>query len=229
VAGCANAYNNEEEAQMKGAGKYAEELKSLVKKFAKESKAAPLQKQEALRAMVRAIFAFDTTDGRADEALAVIDREFVDLNELRVATELEVHDLIGPKYPQIEKRATMISTILNYVFEKEGVLSFERLAALKKAEIRQFFRDLPAMTPYVEAYISLMSFDVAAMPMDDMSLVYLKQAGAADPEATIEDTQKFVENHLKPEEIYELFMGLRRAAKDNFVPPAPVEEKKKKK
>jgi hypothetical protein len=214
---------------MKGSGKYADELKSLVKKFAKEGKTAPLQRQEPLRALVRAIFSFDTTDARADEALAVIDREFCDINELRVATELEAHALIGARQTQIEKRAMLISTILNHVFEKEGVLSFERLIPLKKAEIRQFYRELPAMTPFVEAYVCLMSFDTGAMPMDDMSLAYLKQAGAVDPSASIEDAQKFVENQLKPEEIYELFSGLRRQAKENFTPPAPVDDKKAKK
>lgn len=212
---------------MKGSGKYTDELKSLVKKFAKEAKAPVLQKQDSLRSMVRAIFAFDTTDTHADEALAVIDREFVDFNELRVATVLEVDDLISTKYPQIEKRTAMISAILNYVFEKEGVLSFERLAPLKKAEIRQYLRSLPGMTSYVEAHICLMCFDTGAMPMDDMSMVYLKQAGALDPAATLEDAQKQVENHLKPEEIYELFMGLRRQATDSYVAAAPVDEKKK--
>ena len=135
---------------MKGAGKYAEELKALVKKFGKEGKAQPLQKQDPLRTLARAIFSFDTTDAKADEALAVVDREFVDINELRVATELEVEDLIGPRYPQIAKRAGMISSIFNGIFDKEGVLSLDRVSTLKKAEIRQFLKELPGMTPYVE-------------------------------------------------------------------------------
>lgn len=213
---------------MKGAAKYADELKSLAKKFAKEGK-PPLAKEDALRTMTRAIFSFDTTDARAQEAMAVVDREFVDINELRVATELEVHHLIGEKYPQIDRRTTLINVVYNYVFDKEGVLSFERIGTLKKAEIRQFFRGLPGITPYVEAAVCLGAFDIAAMPMDEMNLAYLKQAGALESQATIEDAQKFVENHLKPDEITELFAGLRRNARDNFVPAAPEEKAKKKK
>lgn len=214
---------------MKGAGKYADELKSLVKKFAKESKAAPLSKQDPRRAMARAVFAFDTTDAKADEALAIVDCEFVDINELRVATELEVNSLIGSKYPQIDKRASMIFTIFNTLFDREGVMSLDRVATLKKAEIRQYLRDLPLMSPYVEAFVCMSCFDIAAMPLDEMSLAYLKHADAIDPDATIEDAQKFIENHFKPEEMQELFHGLRRHAKENFVPPAPVVVDAKKK
>ncbi len=214
---------------MKGAGKYADELKALAKKFAKEGKSALLQKQDALRVIARAIFSFDTTDARAEEALKIVDREFCDINELRVATELEVSALIGEKYPQIDRRATMISTIFNGVFDKEGVLGFDRVATLKKAEIRQFLRDLPGMTPYIEGCACLMSFDITAMPLDDMGMAYLKNDDAIDPGASLVDAQHFVEGHMKPEEIWELFQGLRRAARENFVPSAKAEEKPAKK
>lgn len=214
---------------MKGAGKYADELKSLVKKFAKEAKAPAITKQDPLRALTRAIFCFDTTDAKADEALAVIDREFVDINELRVGTDLEVRDLIGEKFPQIDKRALMASSILNGIFDREGVLSLDRIANLKKAEIRQYLRDLPGMTPFVEAYTLLYGFEVSAMPLDDMGAAHLKQAGVVDPAATIEEAQKFIEGHAKPEEMSELFAGLRRHAKENFVAAPPAEEGKAKK
>lgn len=215
---------------MKGAGKYAEELKALVKKMAKETKSAPLQKQEALRAMTRAIFCFDTTDARADEALTTIDREFVDINELRVATELEVQHLIGDKFPQIVNRSAMIYAIFNNIFEKEGVLGIDRIAVLKKAEIRQFLHVMAGMSSYVEAYVCLNSYDIAAMPVDEMSLAHLKQTGCVVPDATIDDAQKFIEGHLNPQELQDLFAGLRRLAKETFVAAAiPAEDKAKKK
>lgn len=217
---------------MKGAGKYAEELKALVKKFAKECKIQPLQKQEPLRTLVRAMFSFDTTDAKADEALAIVDREFVDINELRVATELEVEALIGAKYPQIIKRASLISSVMNAIFDREGVLSLDRVSTLKKAEVRQLLKELPGMTPFVEGSVCLLSLDITAMPIDDMGMAYLKQAGALDAAIGLEEAQKFIETHIKPEEVYELYAGLRRLAKENYAPPAPpapAEETKKKK
>ena len=45
-------------------------------------------------ALVRGAMSFDVSDHRADEAMKMIDREFVDLNELRVATDLEIAELL---------------------------------------------------------------------------------------------------------------------------------------
>ena len=80
------------------------------KRLTKDCKPEPRQPPlDPLKALVRGAMSFDVPDARADEAMAVIDREFVDLNELRVATELEVQELLGNKYPAIERRAMIMT------------------------------------------------------------------------------------------------------------------------
>ena len=122
---------------------------------------------------------------------------------------------------------------MNAVFDREGVLSLDRVSTLKKAEVRQFLKELPGMVPFVEGCVCLLSVDVTAMPLDDMGMAHLKQAGALDAAMGLEDAQKFIETHIKPEDVYELYAGLRRQAKESFVlapaPPAPAAEAKKKK
>ena len=110
---------------------------------------------------------FDVPDGRADDAMAAIGREFVDLNELRVATELEVQEMLGTRYPGIERRVSMITQALNAIFEKEHTLSLDRLKTISKRDARQFLRDLPDMHPFVEAYVMLFAFDGHAVPIDE--------------------------------------------------------------
>jgi endonuclease III len=213
-----------DEKAMKNAGKHADELKSLLKKLLKEAKPAPLAKLEAVPAIVRAALSFDVTDARAEEATKVIEREFVDLNELRVATELELQAMIGPRYPQIDRRATMMVQLLNTIFEREGTLSLERLRTLKKAEARQALRDLPGMHPFVEAYLLLFCFEQAAFPIDDTMLTYFQRLGIMDEGTTLADAQKFIEGHLKADDLYELYAALRRT-----VYTMPDDTKKKKK
>src|SRR5262245_46493051 len=104
---------------MKNATKHAEQLRSLYRKLLKGGKPEPMQKLDPLKALVRGAMSFDVSDSRADEAMRAIDREFVDLNELRVATDLEVHEFLGTRYPAIEKRVAMITQSLNHIFEKE--------------------------------------------------------------------------------------------------------------
>lgn len=199
---------------MKNATKHAEELRSLFKRLLKEHKAAvaPLQKLEPLRALVRGAMSYDVPDAKADEAMARIDKEFVDLNELRVATDLEVAELLGTRYPDIDNRVEMITRVLNAIFEKEHTLNLERLGTLGKRDVRQFLRELPELHPFVDAYVMLFSFDGACVPVDDVMLGYLGDQDVVEEGATIADAQKFVEHQIKAEECYEFYAVVRRAA-----------------
>ena len=199
---------------MKNATKHAEELKSLLKRVVKEYKPEPKQPQEPLKALVRGAMSFDVPDSRADEAMKHIDREFVDLNELRVATDLEIQELLGTRYPGIERRVAMITQSLNDIFEREHTLSLDRLKAVSKRDARQFLRELPDIHPFVEAYVMLFAFDGHAFPLDEEILDYLREQGIVEDAATLDDAQRFIEHQLKAEECYDLFFAMRRVLAD---------------
>ena len=196
---------------MKNATKHAEELKSLCRKLIKEHKPGERTPQEPLWALVRGAMSYDVADDRVEQAIKVIEREFVDLNELRVATELEVQDLLGQRYPQIEERVKRITAALNAIFEKEHTLSLNRLKEISRRDARQFLRDLPEMHPFVEGYVMLYSFDGHAVPLDDNMLAYLAEEEIVEDGTNLEDAQKFVEHHIKAEECHPFFMALRAA------------------
>ncbi|HEY7116456.1 MAG TPA: hypothetical protein VH475_07720 [Tepidisphaeraceae bacterium] len=197
---------------MKSATKHAEELRSLFKRLLKEHKPAAKERQEPLKALVRAAMSFDVADGRADDAMKAIDKEFVDLNELRVATDLEIQELLGVRYPQIERRVAMITLALNAIFEKEHTLNLERLTTISKRDARQFLRDLPEMHPFVEAYVMLYAFDGHTIPVDEQTVEYLKEEEILEPETTLDEAQRFLEHHVKAEECHEFHTAFRAAA-----------------
>jgi hypothetical protein len=153
-------------------------------------------------------------DTRVDDVMKAIEKEFVDLNELRVATDLEIQELLGARYPDIEKRVAMITLSLNYIFEKEHTLSLDRLKTISKRDARQFLRELPEVHPFVEAYVMLMAFDGGAMPIDNETLAYLVEEEVVEEGTSLEDAQKFIENQLKAEEIYDFFAATRKAISD---------------
>jgi hypothetical protein len=192
--------------------KYADELKSLAKRLRKGAKLPPLEAQDALRALVRAAMSYDVEDDRADRAMDLLEKEFVDLNELRVATDLEVQELLGARYPEIEKRVALITQALNYIFEREHTMSLERLRTLNKRDARQFLKEIPDILPFVEAYIMVHALEGNCIPLDRKMLDYLVQNGAVDPALSLEEAQRFVEHHVKAEEAYEFFRLLRTAA-----------------
>jgi endonuclease III len=196
---------------MKNATKHAEELKSLCRKLVKEHKPGERTEQEPLWALVRGAMSYDVPDGKVDDAIKVIEREFTDLNELRVATELEVQEMLGTRYPQIEQRVKLITAALNAIFEKEHTLSLDRLRDVSRRDARQFLRDLPEMHPYVEAYVMLMSFDGHSFPVDEGMLAYLHEEEILEEGTSLEDAIKFVEHHLKAEDCYPAFAAMRTA------------------
>jgi len=132
---------------------------------------------------------YDMPDNRASEAMKAIDKEFVDLNELRVATDLEIQELLGNRYPQIEKRVAMITQSLNAIFEKEHTLNLARLVTISKRDARQFLRDLPRCTRSSRRTSLLFAFEGHTVPIDTLMLDYLKEEEVIEPETTLEEVQ----------------------------------------
>jgi endonuclease III len=196
---------------MKNATKHADALKSLYRRLMREYKPEPKQPQDALRALVSAAMSFDVPDSKAGDAMKAIEKEFVDLNELRVATDLEIHELLGVRYPQIEKRVAMITQALNNIFEREHTMNLQRLKDISRRDARNFLRELPEIHPYVEAYVMLFAFDGHCFPVDNLILEYFVDEDILDEGTSLEDAQKFVEHHLTAEQCYELFMAVRKA------------------
>jgi endonuclease III len=197
---------------MKNATKHADELKSLLKKLIKEEKPPEKEPVDALHALVRGAMSYDVTDSKAADAMKAIDREFVDLNELRVATDLEIQEMLGQRYPQIERRVAMITQSLNNIFEREHTLSLDRLKTIGKKEARQFLRELPEIHPFVESFVMLFAFDGAAVPLDEEMFAYLQEEEIIEEGTSIEEAQKFLESNIKAEDCYDAYVCLRRAS-----------------
>ena len=162
--------------------------------------------------LVRGAMSYDVSDTRAAEAMKAISKEFVDLNELRVATELEVQELLGTRYPAIEERVGLITSALNAIFEKEHTLSLDRMKTISNRDTRQFLRDLPGMNPFVEGYVMLFGCDAPAIPLDESMAAILKEKEVVDEDMPTAEAQKFIEHHTKSEDHYERYCALRRAA-----------------
>jgi endonuclease III len=199
---------------MKNATKHADDLKHLYKRLLRDGKPAAIEPMEPLDALVRGAMSYDVSDTRAQEAMRAIGKEFVDLNELRVATDLEIQELLGQRYPAIEQRVAMITQALNNIFEREHTMSLNRLKTVSKREARQFLRELPEIHPFVEAYVMLMSLEGHAFPVDDAIVAVLRENEIVEENTALDESQRFVEHHLKAEEAYEFYALVRVASQD---------------
>lgn len=195
---------------MKTATKHPEALKSTLRKLVRKHPSTEKPKMDGLRALVRGAFSFDVADSKVDEAMKTIDREFVDLNELRVATELELQEMLGARYPKIEKRTALINRSLNEIFDREHTLNLERMKDISRRDIRAFLRELPDMHPFVDAYVMLFAFDGHTFPIDDETLEYLTDEGVFEEGVALDEAQKFIEHQLDAKQCYELYSALRQ-------------------
>jgi endonuclease III len=199
---------------MKTATKHADALKSLVKRLYKSYDPQPRPVYDPLHALVRGVFSYDLPDSRADDLMKVIETQFVDLNEVRVATELELAEIIGPRVPDIDRRCSMAVSAMMHIFERENILSLNRLKEMGKREARQFLRDLPGLHPFAEAFTMLLALDGHAFPLDDKMLQRLREEAVVEEGETLETAQRFVEHYLKADELYDVYSVLRQAAHD---------------
>jgi endonuclease III len=195
---------------MKNASKHAETLKALLRKIAKDKSERP--EIDPIRAVVRGVLAMDADDATVDDALTRLDAEFVDLNEFRVATELEVADILGEHIPRIDEKAAALRTTLHAIFDAEQTMKLDRLRDMKKAEIRQYLKDLGSLPPFAEAFVAVTAFDIAAFPVDESIHDYLIDEEIVEPDATLEETQNFLESYIKADDIYGAFLAIRDKA-----------------
>jgi endonuclease III len=161
------------------------------------------------RALVAGILAANCPDEKVAAALATFDAEFVDFNELRVAGELEIQDLLGRTYPAAAERAERLHHVLHGVFQREAGFVMEQWQTLGKKDQRQYLRDLPGMTPFVEAYVMLHATSSAALPIDEQTLSVLIDAAAVPADADPAAAQKQLEAHLKADDHWPLYTALR--------------------
>lgn len=216
---------------MKNAGKHADTLKTLLKKLSKDGKSRERPKLDPIRAIVYASLLSGASWKRVDEAIKKFEDEFVDFNELRVATELEVIDLVGEELPGIEDKAAIMRNVLHGIFDRENSYKLDRLGELKKAELRDYLRGLPMINPFVEAFVTLAAFEHNAFPVDEEMHGYLVDEECVDPDSTLDEAQTFLEQNVKGDDIWDAFCHLHDEALGHVrkTPRKKVEEKGKKK
>jgi hypothetical protein len=203
---------------MKNASQHAQTLKSLVKTLAGTYEAVQRPETDALRAVVLGALRENAPEPPVASAIEALDAEYVDLNEVRVATELELAELLEPAYAaDAHERAERIKGALAAVFDVEGRLGLDRISELGKREQRPALRKIVdngggLFTPYIEAHVALVAYGIGTVPLDDTTRQYLVDQNVLDPDADLADAQRFIEQNLKVDDCWNFFAACRSEA-----------------
>jgi flagellar biosynthesis GTPase FlhF len=178
---------------MKDARTYERKVKKLLRGAKKTGKIPSADTpEEVLLRIIEAVFLADATESEMSKAMAAIQKEFVDYNELRVAPEKDVLECIGKEHPRGREKVTVLHSVLNGLYERANRLSAEYLAEMSKREIRRHLREL-SMPPFAEAFAAMTCFGVHAIPVDDTLFEVLQMTQCVHDSSDVNDTQAFLE------------------------------------
>lgn len=180
---------------MKNAKTYESKVKKLlagIKKAAASATPAATEPAMHVRVLIHSVLLADTTPKRTEKALAALEAEFVDFNELRVTQTKEIIECIGKDFLGIHNKAETISTVLAGLFSRVSDVKMDHIGELSKRDIRRHLREI-GCPPFAEAMVSMKCYGIHAIPVDDSLRDILEINGQIHPGAELLDTQSFLE------------------------------------
>jgi endonuclease III len=184
---------------VKNASAHVKKLNALLRKQLKAHK-LPDEAAQPSEPVMQLVMGFLQWNANRKQAQTAYDRllsRLVDHNDLRVTHTHEIVSMLGSNYPRAEERAARMHDALQEIFIREHVVALSQLHGKSKKDIRHYLSTLPGIPPYVVAQVLLLSFGGHAIPVDDHLAALFKEEGAAEPDATVEEIESFVEYHVK--------------------------------
>ena len=176
---------------MKNATQYAKKVRKLLK-GARKAPAAGAAEQDVLAVLVRSVLEADATAAQAARAFRVLEKEFVDFNEMRVSMSREITEYLGKVHPFAHRKAETITRVLNGIFYRGNDLSTKYMCDMLKRELRRHLSEL-GMGAYEASCLVLKCFGGHAVPVDQSLVECLEMNGLVSPGSELSDVQGFLE------------------------------------
>jgi endonuclease III len=162
-----------------------------------------------IEALVYQILELGAPEKGAKDALKRLRDEYVDWNDMRVATVRELEDVLGPRYYRVREKAEDLKHLLADLYT-----AFRRmnLGDLLNAEGIETLRALPETTLIRKDMVEralLLVLEVKVFPCDEDQFKLLKFLGGVPKPFTMVQGVKKVEEALDPEGMLRLSRGLR--------------------
>lgn len=193
---------------MKNASIYEKKVKKLLSSLGKHPAVKPIG-GDPISVLIQSMLAADATHKQVAAAMATLEREFVDHNELRVSPPKEIVERLKD-FPGTREKAEMVVKVLNAVFDKTGTMTMTYMDKMTKRDLRKHLGEI-GMTPFAAAFLMLNVFDAHGMPVDRSLMYVLEAQECIEPGSDIEDVQGFLERVIPQKDalgIHELFRRL---------------------
>lgn len=198
---------------MKNVADHLQRIRKLFNQVKKEGGATALPPvDEPMEALLRGVLGDYAADARAGSALSRLRTAVVDLNELRVTPVSEMVEIIGADYPMVRKAATEMSMALNAVYNKLHHLDLSFLKKIARRSAETFVNSLESVNAHARASVVLRCLKGHAVPVDAAMYQLLRRSGCVEPDATVDQAQKFLAAHLRESEAVPFYVLVKRYA-----------------
>lgn len=195
---------------MKNGTVYAAKLKRA---YARQRQSVPNRRvpeaDDPVRRLAIAILAVHCSDDEADRAVDRALAAFVDWNDMRVSSAVELNKATGNAIPQGTQRCQHLIDALQAVFDCENRLSLDRLKGMGRREARHYLEQLNGVDEFAVASVILWSLGGHAIPVNDELLDTLRAGDLINPSASRAEVQAFLERHVSAADAKEFCMIMR--------------------
>jgi endonuclease III len=148
--------------------------------------------RDHLEVLIESVLEADTTRKAAAAARQSLLENYVDLNELRVATPREMAACWPRDFPFAARKGQTLARVLNAVFERSYKMSLEYLKDVPRRELRQHLLGL-GLCPYAAARLLMTLYDQPAIPVDTTLVEAMELEGLLPEGASVADVQAMIE------------------------------------
>lgn len=194
---------------MKNSKEYAGKLMKFFRSC-KPAKVTMPKYSDPVEAMIFGLLSESMPEAKARSVYASMQENFVDWNDLRVSRLEEISEVLREETASAERITANLNQSLNFVFRAHDTISMAMLAELGKRPARKFLEGVPGLSRFVVDYIMLTSLDSHCIPLTQRMQEYLKNAGLADPEATEEELEGYLQRQISASNAYAFYVTLRK-------------------
>lgn len=177
---------------MKNTKQYEKKIKKMLSGVKAVKPGVYETDEQLIDLLLISILEEDTSGKKAGNAVAKIQKEFVDYNEMRVARTKEIEHCIGVNYIEVSRKARHIVTVFNNMFKKYGRITLQPLCELNKRDQKKLLQEL-GMSLYVSSAVALKAWSHHAIPVDWSLVGLLELNDCIEPGTGIKEVQKFLE------------------------------------
>lgn len=165
--------------------------------------------EDVIEALVQQILDLGVPEKSSRDAMKRLREEFIDWNDMRVATVREIEDVLGSRYPKVREKAEDLRHLLADLY-----------TAFRRMDVREALagdgietlRALPETSNIRRDFVDralLLAVGITVFPCDEEQLRLLKFLGGCPKAWTLQQAQKRIEESLDTEGLDRLSRTLR--------------------